>query len=120
MEDVNEQQSGAEVAQVGEPVAATEQASSETSTTASSGADATLADVGLGTQSNESTGELQTGTSEGSTKGGDAPDSRAIARGAVSVGDIFSVVVRETHVTVVGRDGYVIIRDNEGTANDAA
>lgn len=65
------QQPGAEVAQSGEPAAATEQASSETSSTASIGADATLADVGLETQSNESAGDSQTGEGAGSTTGGD-------------------------------------------------
>lgn len=55
------QQDGAEVAQSGEPsdalAGATEQASSVTTDTASSGADVTLADAGLATASNESAGE---------------------------------------------------------------
>ena len=66
MEEVNEQQSGAEVAQPGEPAAAQEQASSETTDTASSGADATLADVGLESASSGSADESSMDTGEGS------------------------------------------------------
>lgn len=69
MEQLNQQQPGAEVAQSGEPAVATAQASSETTGTASSGADATLADVGLTGASPESTSASPTGSAEGSTTG---------------------------------------------------
>lgn len=114
MEELNQQQPGAEVAQPGEPVGATAQASSETTTEPSSGAGATSGDAGQPDSSSGSTGEFPTGS------GGDSkPDALAVARGAVSVGDIFSVVVREQHVTIIGRDGYLIIKDNEVAANVA-
>lgn len=76
MDEVNQQdqQQGAEVAQSGEPAAATAQASSETNNTASSGADATLADVGLEGASNESSDESPTASTEGSTTGSEAEE----------------------------------------------
>jgi hypothetical protein len=55
----------------GEHATATEQVSSEMPETESSGADATLADVGLRTQSNESAGDSQTDEGADSTTGGD-------------------------------------------------
>lgn len=122
MEELNQQDPQQDVSAssaTGEPADATGQASSA-SASQSTPADAQPADAGQQPASSGSTGESPTGEDAGSTTGADAPDSRAIARGAVSVGDIFSVVIRDTHVTVVGRDGYVIIRDNEVTANDAA
>ncbi|VVE10311.1 hypothetical protein [Pandoraea commovens] len=112
MEELNQQQPGAEVAQPGEPVGATERASSETTATASSGADAQPDADGQAPASNASSDESPTDS------GGDSkPDALAVARGTVSVGDIFSVVVRESHVTVIGRDAYVIIKDNETIPN---
>lgn len=95
------QQDGAEVAQSGEPSDAlagvTEQASSVTTDTASSGAGATLADVGLATASNASDGEssMVSGAVSGAENASIQPGTAASQGDAVLAGASLAVTHSE-------------------------